>query len=355
MRIVHRSGLIALSMALLLTLGLANSAFAQVLYGTLTGNVTDPVGAAIPNAHVVATEVATSVVHNADTSEVGKYLFTNLLPGTYKVTVAASGFQSAGQAGLILQANATVRADLQLQVGTASEQITVTTAPPELQTDSSDVNYNLSEEQMTELPTTSSTGRNFESLYRLVPGSTPPSEQNSAGANPQRSQAVNVNGITDETNTTRIDGAVDAYPWLPYLVAYLPPTDGIDSINVVTGSFNAEQGAAGGSAINVTIKSGTNSLHGSAWEYNSIKQFNALTWANRTHVNPKNIYNETGGTIGGPIKKDKLFFFFDYNRVSVIKGISGTLSVPTMAMRGGDFSATGVTIYGLCAGICKAA
>lgn len=340
-----RSRFVALSIAFLLTMGLANSAFAQVLYGTLTGNVTDPAGAAIPNAHVTATEVQTSVVRNADTNEVGKYLFTNLLPGTYKVTVAAPGFQSTGQAGLVLQANGTVRADLQMAVGTASEQITVTTAPPELQTDTSDVSYNLSEQQMTELPTTSTTGRNFESLYRLVPGSTPPSEQNSAGANPQRSQAVNVNGITNETNTTRIDGAVDAYPWLPYLVAYLPPTDGIDSINVVTSSFNAEQGAAGGSAINVTIKSGTNTFHGSAWEYNSIKQFNALTWANRTHVNPKNIYNETGGTIGGPIKKDKLFFFFDYNRVSVIKGISGTLSVPTSDMRSGNFTSTGTTIY----------
>ena len=193
--------------------------------------------------------------------------------------------------------------------------------------------------KFTELPTTSTTGRNFQSLYRLVPGSTPPAEQNSAASNPQRSQAVNVNGVSNSTNTTRIDGAVDAYPWIPYLAAYLPPTDGIESINVVTGSFNAEQGSAGGSAINVTIKSGTNKLHGSVWEYNSIAQFNAQSWQNRTGIRQKNIYNETGGSFGGPILKDKLFFFGDYDRVTVDKAINGTLSVPTAAMRMRDFSA----------------
>jgi hypothetical protein len=214
-----------------------------------------------------------------------------------------------------------------------------------LQTETADTNYNISQQQITDLPTTSTTGRNFQSLYRLVPGATPPAEQNSAGANPQRSQAVNVNGVSNATNTTRIDGAVDAYPWLPYLVAYLPPTDGIESVNIVTGSFNAEQGAAGGSAINVTMKSGTNNFHGSAWEYNSIAQFQAHAWQDRTNVRPKNIYNEFGGSLGGPIIKDKLFFFGDYNKVTIRKAINGTLSVPTLAMRSGDFSGTGITIY----------
>jgi len=321
-------------------------ATAQVLYGRLTGNVTDPTGAEVTNAHVVTTEVATGVVHEADTNAQGVYSLSDLNPGTYKVIATAPGFVSAGQGGIALSANSTVRADIVLKIGAASEQITVTTAPPELKTEEADTSYNISQTQMQELPTTSSTGRNFQSLYRLVPGSTPPSEQNSAGANPQRSQSVNVNGVSNATNTTRIDGAVDAYPWLAYLVAYLPPTDGIENIDVVTGSFNAEQGAAGGSAINVTIKSGTNRFHGSVWEYNSIKQFNALAWSNHTGITPKNIYNEYGFSIGGPVRRNKLFFFFDYNKVPIRKAIGGTyLTVPTMDMRAGNFSGTGVNIY----------
>ncbi|SNT36585.1 TonB-dependent Receptor Plug Domain [Granulicella rosea] len=327
---------------LILPLGLACFApnlSAQVLYGTLTGSVTDPTGAAVPNANVRAVEIATGVEHTATTGETGAYSINDLNPGTYRVTVTAQGFSPVGQEGIALLANTTLRVNLTLKVGASTQEITVTDAAPMLQTETADTAYNISQQQIAELPTTSTTGRNFQSLYRLVPGSTPPAEQNSAGGNPQRAQAVNVNGVSNATNTTRIDGAVDAYPWLPYLVAYLPPTDGIESINVVTGSFNAEQGAAGGSAINVTMKSGTNHFHGSAWEFNTIAQYNAQAWSNRTGIRQKNIYNEVGGAIGGPIIKDKLFFFFDYNRVSVNKAINGIYSVPTLAMRGGDFSA----------------
>jgi hypothetical protein len=332
-------------MLILCIMGFAAPAHAQVLYGTLTGIITDPTGAAIPGAVVKAINTATGAERDSTSNGEGTYLFNDLNPGTYQISVSASGFAPLRQDGVSVVTNTAQRINLQVRVGSATQEVTVTNTPPLLQTETADTSYNLSQQQIAELPTTSTTGRNFQSLYRLVPGSTPPAEQNSAGGNPQRAQAVNVNGVSNATNTTRIDGAVDAYPWLPYLVAYLPPTDGIESINVVTGSFNAEQGAAGGSAINVTIKSGTNKFHGSAWEFNSIAQFNAQAWQNRTGVRQKNIYNETGGSIGGPIIKDKLFFFFDYNRVTVDKAINGTLSVPTLAMRSGDFTSTGVTIY----------
>ncbi len=317
------------------------SAGAQVLYGTLTGNVTDNSGAVIPNANVKALNSATGVQRETKSNADGSYSFNDVNPGTYQITVVAEGFTPSQQNGISVLTNTVDRVNVQLAVGSVTQEVTVGTAPPPLQADRAETDYNISPEQIAELPTTSTTGRNFQSLYRLVPGSTPPAEQNSAASNPQRSQAVNVNGVSNSTNTTRIDGAVDAYPWIPYLAAYLPPTDGIESINVVTGSFNAEQGSAGGSAINVTIKSGTNQLHGSAWEYNSIAQFNAQSWQNRTGIRQKNIYNETGGSIGGPIFKDKLFFFGDYDRVTVDKAINGTLSVPTAAMRMGIFTGLG--------------
>jgi hypothetical protein len=311
---------------------------AQVLYGTLTGNVSDSSGAAIPNASVKALNTETGVVRETKSNADGTYSFTDINPGSYQVTIVAEGFTPQQQKNITVLTNTVDRVNVQLAVGSVSQEVTVSDAPPLLQTDRAETNYNISSEQIVELPTTSTTGRNFQSLYRLVPGSTPPSEQNSAGSNPQRSQAVNVNGVSNSTNTTRIDGSLDAYPWLPYLAAYLPPTDAIESVNVVTSSFNAEQGSAGGSAINVTVKSGTNQFHGSAWEYNSIAQFNAQAWQNRTGVRQKNIYNEMGGSIGGPIIRDKLFFFGDYDRVTVYKAINGTLSVPTLAMRNGDFS-----------------
>lgn len=325
--------------------GSFDQAHAQVLYGTMTGNVTDTSGGAVPHATVKATNAATGVVRETESNAEGIYLFTDLIPGTYTMDVTATGFSPYEVGGINLLPNTTVRENAFIKVGSVTEQVTVTTAPPVLQTESAQTDANLSTEQIALLPTTSSTGRNFQSLYKVIPGATPPAEAGSAAGNPQRAQVVNVNGISNNTNTTRIDGAIDAYPWQPAYVAYLPPTDGIESVNVVTGSFNAEQGAAGGSAINVTVKSGTNQFHGSTWEYNSIAQFNAQSWQNRTGVRQKNIYNEVGGVFGGPILRNKLFFFGDYNRVSVNKAINGTFSLPTGDMRAGRFAATGITIY----------
>jgi len=316
-----------------------------VLYGRINGNVTDSTGAVIPGASVRARDESTGIEKSTIANSNGAFTLGDLIPGTYQLTVIAPGFATAQQNNVSVLPNSAQRVDLKLTIGSNTQQVTVTDTPPVLQVDRAETAYNISREQVAELPTTSTTGRNFQSLYRLVPGATPPAEQNSAASNPQRSQATNVNGVSNATNTTRIDGAVDAFPWLPYLAAYLPPTDAIDNINVVTGSFNAEQGSAGGSAINVTVKSGTNNFHGSAWEYNSIAQFNAQAWQNRTGIRQKNIYNEVGGAIGGPIVRDRLFFFFDYNRVSVNKAINGTFSVPSLAMRAGDFSGTGTTIY----------
>ena len=132
------------------------------------------------------------------------------------------------------------------------------------------------------------------------------------------------------SNTTRLDGALDTYPVLPTLVAYLPPLDGIASTSLVTGSFNAEQGSAGGAAVNVTIKNGTNQFHGSVFEYNSIAQFDAQAWQNRTGVRQKNLLNEFGRSLGGPILKDKLFFFVDWDRVKTSKVAVAALNVSTI-------------------------
>ena len=170
--------------------------------------------------------------------------------------------------------------------------------------------------------------------------------------------SVNVNGVEDMSNTTRIDGAVNTYGWLPYLIAYVPPADAIQTVNIATNSFNAEQGVAGGASINVIIKSGTSQFHGSAWEYNQLFNTNARAYANTPQVQPrvpKNIFNQFGFSIGGPVYipkiltgKDKLFFFQDFERTTRRQLITGQQTVPTTAMLGGDFSAVASGLAGNC-------
>jgi Carboxypeptidase regulatory-like domain len=343
---------IPLWLAVIVTMALSaclwNSASAQVLYGTLTGNVTDPSGSVVTGARVTAVSPQTGFTRSTTTNGAGIYQFGDLQPGSYTLSVEGTGFAPFRQENIVVNVNQTVRIDAQIGLDQVATTIQVSSAPPPLQTDTAVVQTNISSQQLEQLPTTSSTGRNFQSLYRLIPGSTPPSEQNSAASNPQRSQAVNINGVSNAANTTRIDGAVDQYAWLPYIIAYVPPQDAIANVDVVTASFDAQQGSAGGAAFGVTIKSGTNQFHGSVFEYNSISDFNARNFFQSVQtlpVVPKNIFNQYGFSIGGPIIKDKLFFFGDWESTRIRKTNSGTASVPTQALRNGDFSGIATPIF----------
>ena len=324
---------------------------AQTLYGNLTGNVSDAQNASVANATITIRNVDTGLTRTVTSSANGEYQLTDLPPGNYDVTISAASFGQNVTRAFPISANQTKRIDATLTIAGVSQSVEVTTAPPALQTDRADVNYEISSTQVAQLPTTSTAGRNFQGLYKLIPGIPPPQEMNSQAGNPGRTQAVNANGVANTVNSTKIDGAAVGYPWLQSIVAYIPPTDSIESANIVTNSFNAEQGSAGGVASNLIVKSGTNHFHGGAWEYNSIAQFNARSYFLRPTTAlpnaPKNIYNEYGGNIGGPIIKDKLFFFFDYNRVSTRRFVNGpnTFTVPLAVLRGGNFSSTSTIIY----------
>src|SRR5207302_391035 len=181
-----------------------------------------------------------------------------------------------------------------------------------------------------------------QSAYRIVPGVGFLGENNSAAGSPQRAMAANVNGLSIDNNNTRIDGAVDTYTWLPANVAYIPSADAIESVNVTTNNFDAEQGLAGGAAATVTIKSGTNQFHGSAYEYhtdNALRTRNYFRPAAAQPVKPKNIFNQYGGTLGGPIKKDKLFFFGAYEGTKIRTAGGASRSIAPLSIRSGDFSA----------------
>ena len=303
------------AVAVLLTVFGAVAANAQVLYGSLVGNVTDQTGAAVAGARVEALEIHKGIRQEAVTDHVGLYRFSEILPGTWKITVSAPGFNSVETDNVAIDANTVVREDEQLSVAKANVTVTVSSAPPVLQTDRADVHVDLSTAELQTLPSVSSEGKNFQDLLRIIPGSTIPLENNSAAGNPARAMTANVNGQSTQGNDTRIDGILDAYPWLPNNVAYVPPEDAIETVNIATNSFDAEQGMVNGAAINVVTRSGTNAFHGDAYEFHTddhLKAENFFSPPPSLFKRSLNIFNQFGGSVGGPIKRDKLFFFGDY-------------------------------------------
>jgi hypothetical protein len=306
------------------------AAHAQVLYGDLTGNVTDQTGALVAGASVQLLNDGTGAVSTTKSDDHGIFEFTDLEPGVYKLTITATGLGTAVQDGLRVEANNVLRANTVLTVAGKTETVTVAATAPVLQTDRGDIHTDLNTSEIGNLPLNSSEGRNFSILYKIVPGTSMPQEPNSAAGNPQRGMTTFVNGASAQTNTTRVDGQTDMYPWLPANVAYSPPPDSIETVNVVTNSFDAEQGMAGGAAINITIKSGTNQFHGGAFFSHNDQHMTALNYftqpneygsncvvsvsLNKCGPLRKNINNQYAGNIGGPILKNKLFFFGDWER-----------------------------------------
>jgi hypothetical protein len=328
---------------------------AQVLYGSLTGNVTDPSSAAVPGAKVTALNIDTGLSREATTDDRGAYQFANVQSGPYKVSVTAPSFQTTAQTDVRVNANEVRRVDFGLKIAQTSETVEVSTAAAMLQTDKSDVHSEISSQQVVELPYSGGEGKNFQSLLYLVPGAGIPAtrEANSEAGNPQRAQTLFMNGVSSTGNSTKLDGATVSYPWLPVNIAYVPPSEAIETVNISTNSFDAEQGAAGGAAINVAIKSGTNQYHGVAFERNQNNEMTAVNYFSHTSPLNKNIFNQYGFAFGGPIwipkivhGKNKLFFFLDYQGTKRRQYAATTnLTLPNTAMRAGDFSATGVTIY----------
>jgi hypothetical protein len=305
----------ALLAVLVCTAVLSPRAGAQVLYGSLNGQVTDPSNAVVVGAKVEAVEMHKDLRQDATTDNSGFYRFSELLPGLWKITVTAAGFNPSETDSIVVDANSAVREDVKLAIAKANESITVNTAPPELQTDRADVHIDLSTAELQELPEVGTEGKNFQDLLRIVPGANIPLESNSAAGNPSRGMTTNVNGQSTQGNDTRIDGILDMYPWLPNNVAYVPPEDSVQTVNIATSSFDAEQGVANGAEVNVETKSGTNQFHGDAHEFHTDDRLKALSYFNpppSVFKRPLLVFNQFGGSVGGPIKKDKLFFFGDY-------------------------------------------
>ena len=190
--------------------------------------------------------------------------------------------------------------------------------------------------------------RNYQYLMNLVPGATPPEFQNAQTDTPARSLSVNINGTNRNNNVTRIDGAASINVWLPHHAVYIPPAETIQEVNISTNNFDAEQGMTGGAAVTVVTKSGTNKFHGSAFGYhtdNALRARNYFETPTNVARKPKSIVNDMGGTFGGPIFKNKLFFFGSWDGLYERDARSNFYSVPTAALRAGNFTGTATTIY----------
>ncbi len=344
---LFRSAILA-SITITMVLAVPQKGTAQVLYGSVVGHIADPTGAAVPQAKVTITNQGTSISTAATTDSSGDYTFSTLVSGNYTVTVTKQGFQTYQRKDVPVASNSVARVDITLALGAVTQTVAVTGARPLLQTDTSEVNDNISTPELTNLPVP--LGRNYQQIYRAEPGFSPPSNSHSYPTNPARALAFNVNGTSNNQNNTQIDGVSTYNIQLPHVNSYVPTLDSIQQVNVVTDSFNAEEGFAGGAAINVETKSGTNQIHGDIFEYhnnNHLKAWPMLFDAADENVGnkPKYIYNDFGGSVGGPIVKNKLFYFVSYEGLFNNFAAETTATVPTLAMRNGNLSTSATPIY----------
>lgn len=326
--------------ALLALMICASLAFSQAVSGSMVGTVTDASGASVPNAKVTITQAATGTSRTTNTNESGNYSFSDVPPGTYKVTIEAPGFKREERSGVDVLVNQTPRIDMQMQPGTVSETVEVSAAAPILQTDRADTSSTIESVQTANLPV--GTQRNFQALLNLVPGTTPASFQHSQFFNAASSLQTEVNGQMRQGNSYQIEG-IDDNERTGLLQILVPPIEAIQTVDVSTSNFDAELGRASGANTNVILKSGTNQFHGGAYEFVRNNDFNARNFFD-TSVGALH-YNYFGGNIGGAIKKNKLFFFGDYLRVTDHEANSNTGTIPPTPWRTGDFSAATTTIY----------
>jgi Carboxypeptidase regulatory-like domain len=320
------------------------TASAQVLYGSVVGNVRDTTGAALPGASVTLTNQDTNLSRETTTNEVGTYNFVNVLPGPYAIKVTLQGFREFRQSDVPVTVNTVSRIDVSLPVGQIAETVTVTGISPLLQTDKADIHTELKNTEITNLPL--SNYRNYQKLLDLVPGATPARFQNAVTDTPARALTTNVNGTARNNNNTRQDGTANVYIWLPHHSVYVAPAETIESVNITTNSFDAEQGMAGGAAINVITKSGTNQFRGSAFVNHNNSRFQGRNlFLPADQDVPKGHRNIDGGTLGGPIARNHLFFFGSFEGMYESIAFIRNETVPSAALRNGDFNGTGTIIY----------
>ncbi len=335
-----RNGIFAIPACLLACLVLVAPATAQRDMGTLLGSVTDPSGAAIPGATITITEESTGVQDVVESDALGNYIRPLIKPGTYTLSCESAGFKRSVQTGVVLQSAGRVQSNFILEIGEVTETIEVTAAPPALQTETTQMGGTLENRQTSELPLGGQ--RRFAFLARTVPAVVPaePGARDAAGggfsANGVRSNGQNnflLNGVDNNVNV------IDFINQTAYVVG--PSVEAIGEMQILTNGYNAEYGRAAGGVVNVTIKSGTNEVHGTLFEFLQNTKLNANPWELNRRGLDRQPYkqNQFGAAVGGPIARNRTFWFADYQGTLIRDGsLASVLTIPAPGMAQGDFS-----------------
>jgi hypothetical protein len=326
--------------ALLALVGATTLADAQSVSGTILGTVTDASGAVIANAKVTIVNEGTGLTRTLTADNNGEYVAPSLPTGSYTITSEMSGFKTVALSNVHVGVDQRVRIDIKLEVGAMTESVSITADTPLVQSSSSELGTTVSNEQIEALPLN---GRNFVNLTRTIPGvlrGIPGANIDGAGSLAWRASAsFSANGQRPRDNNYMLDGVDNNETWLQTVVIF-PSVDALDEFKMQTSTYSAEFGRSLGGVVNLQIKSGTNNLHGSGFEFHRNDALDANNFFNNRAGRPKPDFkqNQFGGTIGGPIFRDKTFFFTDYQGHRESQGQTFLSTVPTLAMRRGDFS-----------------
>jgi hypothetical protein len=311
--------------------------------GTLSGRVTSASGAAIPNAAITITETNTGSSQRVLTGQDGNFSISNLPPGTYRVEVESSGFKRSAQNSVQLSGAAPATVNITMEAGSKSEVVEVQAQTPAVQDQSAEISRSYDGRVVRELPIQD---RNHEELVGLMPGVTPPLPPVNRLQDPQDSRSWETNGQPNMANHRSLDGVENDEPVIGTSV-HVPAIESVEQMNLRTGTWSADQGRTGGTALNLINRPGTNGVHGSLFEFYAPSLFRARNFFNPDpNPMPKFVSNQFGGTVGGPIIRDRMFFFGSYEGDFLRSGISQVTTVPTAALRSGNFSGVpNLTLY----------
>ncbi|MGO9083947.1 MAG: TonB-dependent receptor domain-containing protein [Candidatus Sulfotelmatobacter sp.] len=312
---------------------LTTTVYASGPTGTITGTVTDPSGAVVRKTRITVLNKATNAVRDAETNDDGDYTVALLPPGRYQVTAESAGFRKSIFSEVTVDVDQTVRVDFALVIGTASEEVRVKDTPPAIQTDTSTLGQVVNNRLVQELPLNE---RNFLSFALLVPGSQLPAE---GSENSTEGGSLSVNGAREQSNNFLLDGVDNNDPYINQYVA-LPSVDAIQEFKVESSDYSAEYGRGGGAQINVVLKSGTNAFHGTLFEYFRNRSMDAKNYFDFPYCTansatgtcggvPALQRNQFGGTLGGPIAKDRTFFFISYEGLRLRQAETREATVPS--------------------------
>ena len=330
-------------------LAFVSALMAQGTNGTIAGQVTDQGGAVIPSVKVVLRNEGTSFTREVFTNADGQYAAYAMPPGQYRITVEHAGFQKLVRSGVELTSADAITVDLRLAVGDVQQTVEVTAAAPLLQSQTAMVSSLVTNEQMIEMPLKN---RTFTSLVLLGPGAYAGSSGNLTTSPYAMRGDVNisVNGSSPQNNSYFIDGMINRNLWLSTLIM-VPTVDSIQEMRVLTSNYTAEYGIAAGAVTIVQTRSGTNRFRASAYEFLRNSALDANTFFNNRLGVEKPTFrrNEFGGTVGGPIRRDRTFFFADYQGIRVAQPRGVIANIPTLqqreAVRTGNFAPIGLTIF----------